>query len=192
MRKKKCAVCHEWFIPDRPFQPACVAHQFEYAMDKIAEARYKKDVQTKKQIQVEQKKADQALKAKKLEVKPRSYWIKRAQAAFNAYIRQRDSDQPCISCQRHHAGQYHAGHYRTVGACPELRFDEDNCHKQCAPCNNHLSGNLVKYRVNLILKVGIKRVEWLEGNHDAKHYSIDDIKQIEKTYKEKLKQLIKT
>lgn len=175
MKQKTCKQCGELFEPERPFQKCC---GFKCAIE------YAKDQREKKE--------SKELKVRVINAKPRSYWIKRAQAAFNAYIRQRDADQPCISCQRHHAGQYHAGHYRTVGSCPELRFDEDNCHKQCAPCNNHLSGNLVKYRVNLIFKIGIERVEWLEGNHEATHYSIDDIKQIEKTYKEKLKKLIKT
>lgn len=119
----------------------------------------------------------------------RGYWIKQAQAAFNAYIRARDDALPCVSCGRHHSGQYHAGHYRTVGANPELRFEPDNCHKQCAPCNNHLSGNLVNYRMQLIERIGIERVEWLEGPHDAKKYSIDDLKGIVKEYKDKLKQL---
>ena len=42
---------------------------------------------------------------------------KRAQDAINAYIRARDRDLPCISCNRHHTGKYDAGHYRSVGAC---------------------------------------------------------------------------
>jgi hypothetical protein len=119
----------------------------------------------------------------------RSDWMKKAQTAFNAYIRERDRYEPCISCARHHQGQYHAGHYRTVGAHPELRFNEDNCHKQCAPCNNHLSGNIVEYRINLKSKIGEKRLEWLEGPHTSSKPSIDDIKEIEKTYKRKTKEL---
>jgi len=112
-----------------------------------------------------------------------------AQKAFNAYIRQRDDKEPCISCQRHHGGQYHAGHYRTVGAAKQLRFNEDNCHKQCAPCNNHLSGNLTEYRINLIKKIGLEKVEALESNSDIKRYSIEEYQAIEKRYKDKLKAL---
>jgi hypothetical protein len=119
----------------------------------------------------------------------RGYWLKQAQAAFNAFIRGRDEKEPCISCGRHHSGQYHAGHYRTVGAHPELRFDELNCHKQCSVCNNHLSGNLLEYRIALIKKIGQDSVEILEGPHDPKKYSIDDLKAIAKEYKQKLKDL---
>ncbi|WP_258530002.1 recombination protein NinG [Pseudomonas aeruginosa] len=67
-----------------------------------------------------------------------------------------------------HDGQYHAGHYRSVGSHPELRFDEDNVHKQCAPCNNHKSGDVVNYRINLVAKIGAAAVARLEGPHERK------------------------
>jgi hypothetical protein len=125
-------------------------------------------------------------------IKSRSDWVKEAQQAFNAWVRERDKDKPCISCQRHHTGQYHAGHYRTTKACPELRFEPFNVHKQCSVCNNHLSGNILEYRINLIKRIGIELVEWLEGAHEPKKYTIDDLKAIKSEYKEKLKQLQKS
>lgn len=82
---------------------------------------------------------------------------------FNQFIRLRDKDLPCISCGRYHQEQWHAGHYRSVGACPELRFDEMNVHKQCSVCNNYKSGNLTEYRLNLIRKIGEKKLNaWIE------------------------------
>jgi hypothetical protein len=45
------------------------------------------------------------------------------------------------------------------------------------------------YRVNLVKLIGLERVERLEGPHPAKHYSIDDLKDIKETYKRKLKAL---
>lgn len=119
----------------------------------------------------------------------RSEMLKLAQKAFNAYIRARDEKNPCISCGRHHQGQYHAGHYRSVGANPELRFNELNAHKQCQPCNTHLSGNLINYRINLIKKIGLVEVEKLEGNHQPMKYTVEQLQEIEKEYKEKLKEL---
>ena len=38
------------------------------------------------------------------------------------------------------------------GAMPSLRFNTHNVHKQCSACNNHLSGNMIEYRINLIAK----------------------------------------
>ena len=87
------------------------------------------------------------LREAKQRIKTRAEWLKEAQSEVNRYVRLRDKDLPCISCGRFHNGQYHAGHYRTVGSAPELRFELSNIHKQCAPCNNHLSGNIVNYRL---------------------------------------------
>ncbi len=89
------------------------------------------------------------------------------------------------SCGRFHDGQYHAGHYRSVGSHPELRFDEDNVHKQCAPCNNHKSGDVVNYRINLVAKIGAAAVARLEGPHDARKWTVEEIKAIKALYRAK-------
>lgn len=135
------------------------------------------------------KKEREETKIAKEKIKSRSEHLKEAQAIFNRFVRERDILEPCISCGRHHKGQYHAGHYRSVGACPELRFEEKNVYKQCSVCNNYLSGNIIEYRKKLVDKYGIGLVEWLEGNHEAKHYSIPDLIEIKKLYRDKLKGL---
>jgi hypothetical protein len=129
--------------------------------------------------------------AAKERIKTRGEWAREAQAAFNAWIRERDKAMPCISCQRHHAGQYHAGHYRSVGSNPALRFDPLNVHKQCSVCNNHRSGNLTEYRINLLQKIGQEALNWLEGPHEPKKYSIDDLRKIRDEYRLKLRQVKK-
>jgi len=130
-------------------------------------------------------------KARKEGLKTRGDYAKEAQTEFNRYIRLRDGKLPCISCCRHHTGQYHAGHYRTVGGHPELRFNEDNCHKQCSVCNNHKSGNIVEYRINLKARIGVDRIEWLEGPHEAKKYTVEQLKQIKADYRLKANELQK-
>jgi hypothetical protein len=125
----------------------------------------------------------------KNEIKSRSQWLKECQQVFNSFIRIRDDALPCISCGRHHSGQYHAGHYKSVGANPELRFVELNCHKQCAPCNNHLSGNISNYRPNLINKIGMEALDKLEGPNPEKKYTIDELKELKKLYQNKVKEL---
>ena len=122
-------------------------------------------------------------------MKSRSQWLKEAQAVFNQFIRERDKNLPCISCGRFHQGSYDAGHYRSVGAAPELRFNEFNVARQCVPCNQHKSGNIVEYRINLVKKIGQDKVEWLEGKHEPKKYTIEDAKRIKSEYKDKLKGL---
>ncbi len=85
---------------------------------------------------------------------------KKAITLFNASIRERDKDLPCISCGKYN--QLQAGHYYSAGKHELLRFEEDNVHGQCIKCNYYLSGNLIKYREGLIKKIGIERVERLD------------------------------
>jgi hypothetical protein len=176
---KKCKVCKTAFTPTQPFQTwCCPDHGFLIAAGKLDKI--------KKAAQVKERKAD-AVKREKL--KSKAQWAREAQTAFNAFIRERDADLPCISCGRHHGGQYHAGHYLSVGARPELRFNAANVNKQCAPCNTHLSGNAVMYRANLIKKVGLEVVEFLEGYHELRKDTIEDLKHLKSVYQTKTKQL---
>lgn len=147
------------------------------------------DHQADKRIKAREKKERKKLAEAKERVKTRSQWQREAQTAFNAYIRERDKDLPCVSCGRHHEGQYHAGHYRTTAAAPQLRFDERNVWKQCAPCNNHLSGNIANYRPELIKRIGQSQVDEIENNAEIKRWTIEELKQIKDEYKAKLKEL---
>ncbi len=175
VKTRKCSYCREHFQPFRMGQKAC---SVECACQVAREKREK-----------EERKAD---KVKRDKLKSRSDWLKEAQAAFNRWIRLRDDKDPCISCGRHHEGQYHAGHYLSTGARPELRFDEANVHKQCQPCNTHLSGNLVLYRKALIAKIGLAEVERLEADHEPKKYSIEELKAIKAEYTRKAREYGRT
>jgi len=136
------------------------------------------------------------VKKKAFKEEDRKIRLPAAQKSFNAFIRERDKDLPCMSCKEsrketavHKGSNFHAGHYKSVGSKPELRFEELNCHKQCAYCNNFLSGNMENYRINLIEKIGLDKVEWLEGPHEPKKYTCADLKEIEQYFKSKLKVL---
>ncbi|TRO29647.1 recombination protein NinG [Ectopseudomonas mendocina] len=132
------------------------------------------------------------IKVRKQKVKRRSEYMQEAQDAFNAWIRQRDAGQPCISCGTTADVQYCAGHYRTVGACPELRFEPLNVHRQCNKnCNLERSGNIVEYRIRLVKKIGADAVAWLEGPHEPKKYTIEDLQQIKAHYRALLRDLKK-
>ena len=132
------------------------------------------------------------IKVRKQKVKRRSEYMQEAQDAFNAWIRQRDAGQPCISCGTTADVQYCAGHYRTVGACPELRFEPLNVHRQCNKnCNLEKSGNIVEYRIRLVKKIGAEAVAWLEGPHEPKKYTIEDLQQIKAKYRALLRDLKK-
>lgn len=136
-----------------------------------------------------EKKARKELRERREAIRSRAEWLKLAQAEFNKFIRKRDEHLPCISCGRNHQGQWHAGHYLSTGAHPELRFNENNCHRQCQPCNTHLSGNVLNYRHALKEKIGTDELLKLEGPHDPKKWTIDELKEIITLYRKKTKEL---
>ena len=178
MKQRVCRDCREPFEPVRAMQPRCIPCA-------IIKGRQK----TQKDAARVAREARKATRTRLMELKPKSYWRGRAQSAANALARARDAGLPCISCGRFHQGQWHGGHYLSRGAHPELALEIRNIHKQCQPCNTSLSGNQLKFRDGLISRYGEAEVRWLEGPHEAKHYTIDDLKAIEKTYKAKLKEL---
>lgn len=130
-------------------------------------------------------------------LKTRGDHVRDAQSAFNGFIRERDRGQPCISCGTFRpggdprGGQWDAGHYRSRGACPELRFTEENVARQCKKCNSFQSGNVQAFRLGLIERIGEDRVKWLEGPHEPLHLTIDDLKEIKRTYRRKTRELKK-
>jgi len=168
-RQKRCKFCREKFTPFNTLAQAC---SIPCAIG----------LAKKKALKV-QKEAFKAKDVKTLR--------KKAQDIFNKYIRIRDVEDGCISCDKHNEwdGQWHAGHYMTVGANPELRFNEDNCHKQCSVCNNHLSGNLSNYRKRLEKKIGLERLEALEVKGNPIRLRAEDYQKVIETYRAKIKQL---
>jgi len=185
-KPKKCQNkgCGKLFVPVRLAQIACCGSCAFVVINSP-------DNKIKEKVSRELAKVARAEhKKQKDSIKTRAEHLKEAQAIFNSFIRERDKSEPCISCGTQKTSiQYHAGHYRTVGAHPELRFNELNCHKQCSACNNHKSGNIVEYRINLVKKIGQENIEKLEGHHEPKKYTIEEIKQIKADYRLKLKNL---
>jgi hypothetical protein len=174
----KCKICKTKFTPTRALQPTCNEYECKLA---YAVEHANKAIERKKKAET---------KVLKQKVKTLSDYAKETQTVFNHYIRLRDAGKGCISCLTTKPNiQYHAGHYRSVGACPELRFEELNVWKACSICNNYLSGNLIEYRIRLPAKIGLDKVEWLEGKHEPKHYTIDELKELKRIYREKIKLL---
>ena len=180
-RPKKCRVaeCRASFVPRESFQTWCSPDCA------VVIARGRQEKARKSLAQIERRE----IKVRKEKLKSRADHLREAQQAFNEWVRLRDADLPCVSCGRHHDGQYHAGHWRSVGASPELRFEPLNVWKQCAPCNTHLSGNLVNYRISLLQLIGAEKVAWLEGPHPARKYTVEEIKAIKADYRAKTREL---
>ena len=169
-KEKKCRYCKNKFIPFNSFQPFC----------------FKEECIKQHNKQEREKKARKAKKELKENDKPTL--IKLAQVLVNRYVRLRDLNKPCISCEyKGSIRQIHAGHYKPVGNNQQLRYNTINIHAQCSICNNHLSANLVNYRVALIKKIGLEKVEWLECNHETKKYTVEYLQKLIKVFRKKIK-----
>ncbi|OJB84536.1 protein ninG [Yersinia ruckeri] len=189
-RSRNCKVCKTRFKPAAIYEWwCCEEHKIEYAVLVMKERRKQNYDNEIKQRQERQKEDRKQLKVRRINAQPKTYWIKQAQQAVNAFVRARDSSLPCVSCGTHSAAQWDAGHYRTTAAAPQFRFDPRQIHKQCSVCNQHKSGNIVPYRVELIKRIGIERVEAIENNHERRSYSIEELKSIRDYYRLELKKL---
>lgn len=187
VKNKKCRVCRGEFKPFSSTQIVCgtpCAVEWQ---------NRQKTKDAKRRAKFER---DQRRKARE-KLKTRREWVSDTQKIFNSYIRERDKHLPCISCDSKPnerrmlltGSRWDCGHYRSVGSCPELRFEELNAHKQCVRCNQHLSGNTVEYRIRLIDRIGQENVDWLEGKHELPKYTIDDLKALIKHFKQKIRDL---
>lgn len=179
MKLKTCKQCKARFAPARPLQVVCGP------MCGIERAKKARLTVEKKQDRV-----------KRESLKTIPQLIAEAQKEFNAFIRLRDqlAGHPCISSGRPldwSGNAVDAGHYRSTGAASHLRFDEDNCHAQSKHDNQYLAGNAVDYRLGLIARIGVARVEALESNNEVIRWDRDTLRQIKVIYRAKVRELKK-
>ncbi|UAN64282.1 recombination protein NinG [Serratia sp. JSRIV006] len=190
--RRRCKICREWFHP-RSFNEwwCSPEHGAVFGIQERDKQRQrdiqKAETQRKEQTQAERR----SLKIRKLAVKPLSYFHSKAQIAFNEFIRVRDSGHSCISCGRNTGAKMNAGHYRTVGASKETRYDETNCHLQCEHCNSHLSGNIGEYKPRLIAKIGQEAFDRLIGFHEPKKWTREELQDLAAHYRAKTRALKK-
>jgi len=186
---RKCKHCGTKYEPVRQLQTGC---GFDCDLALATKAAEKSRMNRERAA----KKADREYKRETVRRKKalldndKPHWIKKAQTAFNAFIRERDRGLPCISCGVPDGkGKRNACHYRPAGVNTAIRFDELNVWGGCERCNTYKSGNIVGYRVGLIARIGIEAVDALDNNHDIKKWTIDELKAIQAHYKSKLKEL---
>lgn len=141
---------------------------------------------------IKQSAEKKVIKETKERLKTRSDRMRDAQAAFNRYIRARDRGKPCICCGRSqgdikHGGAVDAGHYRSRGSAPGLKFNLFNCHSQLAYCNRYLSGNAVGYRAGLIERIGLERVERLERDNSPRRFDAEYLDRVKRIFTKRAK-----
>ena len=187
-KPKKCRVetCRASFVPARLGQAVC-SHACALIDGPRHAAKARKALADIERAEI---------KVRKEKLKSRADHMKDTQQAFNEFIRWRDrvAGHSCISSGRPLNGlanEVDAGHYRSVGSAPHLRFDENNCHAQSKQDNRYLSGNAIDYRIGLIKRIGLEAVETLEADQSVRKYTVEQLKAMTADYRAKTRELKK-
>lgn len=124
-----------------------------------------------------------------------------AQAAFNALRREqcKRAGYGCVSCGRplgwdHEGVRTHmvdAGHYRSVGSAPQLRYTSANVWAQCVNCNRYGAGKAVDYRIGLVQRIGVEAVEALESFNEVHKWTKEEVRAIRDESRASLRELKK-
>lgn len=190
-RRKTCPHCRSKLEAGQRIHPQCIDG---YAEAEAAKAKRKAEKQARMAAKVERA----TTRARKQALKRIPDLIKEAQHAFNAFIRERDKDKPCICCGlpltrggETTGGDFDCGHWRSVGNASHLRFDERNAHGQRKVCNRYGAGRAVEYRIGLIQRIGLAEVEALEAENTPRKWLRDELIAIRDHYRARLKELKK-
>jgi len=182
--KRKCTGCKSYYpvekmtqLPIGWFCGITCASEYAFRRTKKSQQRRAKQIQDKN---------NSFLRQRKKALKTKSQWMQEAQGAVNKFVRTRDSGNGCITCgarpEEKSGGTVDAGHYLSRGARPHLRFNTFNIHSQCVKCNRYLSGMAAEYRINLIDKIGLARVERLEQDHTSRTFTIEYLERVKKIF----------
>lgn len=186
-RKKKCASCKAVFEPARSLQKVCSP---KCAADFAAKQKAQKLARANREER-------KSLAERKAKLKTRSDFIKEAQAIVNKVARLRDilAGHGCISCgakpQARFGGSVDAGHFRSVGSAAHMRFFLPNIRLQCKKCNRDRGGMHSAYRVGLIERIGIERVEEIESMQWTAKWSVEYLQRLKKVMNKKARRLEK-
>ena len=130
----------------------------------------------------------------------------KVQEVCNKYIRLRDTGKSCVSCGKPYAemiaesewklgGSFDAGHWISRGANESLRFNTNNIHLQCKPCNSATKYNKKReqsvneyYKQEIINRLGEERVQAIivEGR-EVKKWSVDYLLRMKEVFKKLVK-----
>ena len=192
VRERFCEVeeCRVGFMPRNSFQTWC-SHDCGAVLGlrKLA-------AKAKKEKAAEAKKAREARVSHRRAVekaKPMGWWLEKAQRAVNRYVRLRDHGLGCISCDKgpDWQGQWHACHWRSVGAASSIRFNLWNIHKGCAQCNHFESGNIAEYTPRIIDKIGAEKADWLKAQNTPRKWTREYLGRLTEIFNKKWRRLEK-
>lgn len=128
---------------------------------------------------------------KKKKTETRSQLVKKLDTVFSQYIRQKDSINgiaTCVTCGDQKEWKYQQnGHYMSRGHYG-TRWEETNCHVQCAVCNVFKKGNYTEYALFMINRYGTQHLEDLrtKARSPAK-FTTQELREMIVFYRSKLK-----
>lgn len=182
MKKKKCKNkgCDNYFTQFNSLITWCSDQcGYEISQQKLKVKRDKEWKQRKKVL--------------KEKVKTIGEYEAEAKKSFQKWVRLRDKDLPCISCNEFIKDLWDGGHYFKAELFSGLIFDERNVNKQCRKCNRFLGGNEIQYRIGLVNRFGEEFVKQLEEDSISKRvykYTKKELVAIKLKYDLKIKELL--
>lgn len=188
----RCRYCSSLYKPARPMQPGRVCNSIE-CMAKYGEeasaTRRKKAAAKAEMIKREYRKV---IREKLARLTP-GYLEAKAQEAINGFVRVRDYEEGCISCDktRYWDGQWHAGHLIPVGRSSFLRFHLWNINKQCSQCNKHNGGMVAEHERGIVRRYGQARLDFLKSSPRIRRYEDDYLIRMAKIFRRKTRILKK-
>lgn len=182
LKPPKCKHCKQTFTKTQPLQVAC-SYGCAIALAKPI---------AKKVIVKKERERNKSLKEKAMTYTQK---VNKVKELAQKVARLRDKHLPCISCGTFIANPcFDGGHYKKAETYRGVMFNLDNIHKQCRQDNFFKGGKELEYRVSLIERIGIERVEALEllaEETKRKKWSVDELEEITKNLKIMLKELEK-
>jgi hypothetical protein len=178
----RCPHCKKKMDSGQRIHPACI--------EGFSQAKEAKSIRAHAKRVLMAAKVDKALTRQKREsLKSKAHHAKDAQTAVNKYVRLRDAHLGCVSCDKPASwdGQWHASHFRSVGAATSVRFHLWNIHKSCSVCNSWKSGNLSEYEPRLREKIGPEKVDWLRTQNHLSAYSGEYLKRLKAIFTKRAK-----
>lgn len=180
-KKRKCRYCKEYEIVE---DGETINGTFFCNIDHATSYAYKNKDKGRKIKHRQEKKAfrDNDLKIRK----------EAAVRACHAYIRERDKNKGCVTCETSLVGiKFDAGHFLKA-TNSYTKFMEKNIHGQCVRCNQYMGGQELAYKEKIIEMYGYNTLKALEKCKSKRiKRTPGDYKKIEEHYKQKLKELVK-
>ena len=178
LNKRKCKNCKEVFQKNSPLQYVC-------------SPKCGAELARKQRVEKEKKESKAHTRDLRASLLTHKDYIQRTQKVFNTYVRMRDKAKPCVSCgcdMTNRKGD--ASHYFAAGSNPNVRFNEDNVHLSCVPCNQYAHGNLIEYGLRLPSRIGEERFKALHDTRNVvRKYTITELKEMIVHYKQLIKEL---